>query len=378
MRTHEGPNMKIAMISTYFTHHQEPLSNALYRLLDGNYTFYCTESVPDERVRLGYASDQFGEYVRRADECGYAEADLPDVLIAGVGAHKLISRCISAGKLVFRYSERPVKENDEQWKFIPRFVKWHIQNPRRARIRLLCASAFTMKDYKRFLLFHGRGYKWGYFPETKRYASLNKLMEAKDPTRVIWCGRMLDWKHPDDALEMSARLKERGLVHTLEFIGDGEMLGALKAKAAELCIEDSVVFSGTMPPESVRKRMERAGIFILTSDRREGWGAVLNEAMNSGCAVTASDAAGSVPYLIENGQNGFSYRSGDVEELTEKVAKILGSVEKQRRLGAEAYKTITEQWNAEAAAERLIKLAQAILGGDDAPGLYESGPCSRA
>ena len=34
--------------------------------------------------------------------------------------------------------------------------------------------------------------------------------------------------------------------------------------------------------------MEKADIFLFTSDRREGWGAVANEAMNSACALVVS------------------------------------------------------------------------------------------
>jgi glycosyltransferase involved in cell wall biosynthesis len=45
-------------------------------------------------------------------------------------------------------------------------------------------------------------------------------------------------------------------------------------------------------------------VFIFTSDRNEGWGAVLNEAMGSGCAVVAADLIGSVPYLIEHKKMG--------------------------------------------------------------------------
>ena len=44
------------------------------------------------------------------------------------------------------------------------------------------------------------------------------------------------------------------------------------------------------------------------SGRKEGWGAVVNEAMSSGCAVVADAEAGSVPYLIENSKDGFIYR----------------------------------------------------------------------
>ena len=53
--------------------------------------------------------------------------------------------------------------------------------------------------------------------------------------------------------------------------------------------------------------MERADIYLATSDRQEGWGAVINEAMNSGCAVVADHMMGAVPYLISHEENGMIY-----------------------------------------------------------------------
>ena len=124
--------------------------------------------------------------------------------------------------------------------------------------------------------------------------------------------------------------------------------------------------------------MERAAIFLFTSDRQEGWGAVVNEAMNSGCAVIASDAAGSVPYLIRDGENGMVYHSGDVEMLTEKIRYLLQNPEEACRLGTGAYETMVTLWNAETAAERFLHMADAAANGMDMNQLYDSGPCSPA
>ena len=124
--------------------------------------------------------------------------------------------------------------------------------------------------------------------------------------------------------------------------------------------------------------MEEAGIYLFTSDRREGWGAVLNESMNSGCAVIASHAIGSTPYLIEDNVNGLIYRSGDVDMLYKKIKCLLDDHSKQERLGREAYKTMVEEWNASVATERLVTLSKSILSGEKYPDLYSSGPCSKA
>lgn len=195
---------------------------------------------------------------------------------------------------------------------------------------------------------------------------------------MLWCGRFLAWKHPDDALTVARRLKEAGVSFTLKMIGTGELENCLRQTIQAEGLQNCVELTGPMPPEQVRDYMEKAGIFLFTSDRQEGWGAVLNEAMNSGCAVVASDAIGSVPYLVKDRENGLVYHSGSVDELFERVKGLLDHPAEQRRLGEAAYRTIADLWNAEIAAKRLIALSQAILDGDASPELFEDGPCSRA
>ena len=39
---------------------------------------------------------------------------------------------------------------------------------------------------------------------------------------------------------------------------------------------------------------------------------------------------------------------------------------------------MTEEWNAENAADRLIELSKALLAGGKHPELYLEGPCSKA
>lgn len=244
---------------------------------------------------------------------------------------------------------------------------------------MLCASAYTAGDYAKFGLFHGRCYKWGYFPETIRYPSIDDLIDRKAKATILWCGRFLGWKHPDDVIEVAKRLHEAGCCFKIEMIGTGEMERQLKRQASEAgLLDENVRFLGAMSPEAVRRHMESASICLFTSDRQEGWGAVLNEAMNSGCAVVASDAAGATPYLVNDGVNGSVYHSGNIQELYEKVRRLLENTTMQYSFGKAAYQTITELWNAEVAAKRFLQLSNALLNGKDASGLFANGPCSPA
>lgn len=373
--------MRIAFLSNFYNHHQKPISDHLYRLTNGDYRFIATTRVPDERRALGY-HDETPAYVLKS----YLEEDAiearrwireADVVISGFVGEELLRQRIRDKKPILRYSERPLKNGPEWHKYPYRFFQWRKANPQSAPIYLLCAGAYTASDYAAFGMFHSKALKWGYFPAVNTYDTA-QLLKKKDKREILWCGRFLDWKHPDDALRAADRLKKDGVDFHFSFIGGGEMENELHRLCAELQLEDRVSFLGTMSPEEVRRHMEKAGIFLLTSDQKEGWGAVLNEAMNGACAVIATEEAGSTPYLIQDQVNGLIYRAGDIAALSERITQLMSRFEEQERLGKAAYQTILGEWNPKIAAERLINVCGAILKGEDFSGIYSSGPCSRA
>ncbi len=373
--------MKVVFIGTYYNHHQSAFSHAMWECLQGQYAFVETQKVSEQRLALGYASHHdepfLVSYDLEKDKCDQLIREA-DVAIIGHPDPALMKKAVKAGKVIFRYSERPLKNGSEWHKYIPRLLKWHWQTPPGKPIYLLCAGAYVAYDFGKFGLFRDKAYRWGYFPEAKRYDDLSSLMSQKQKNKLLWCGRFLDWKHPDDALRVAQRLQAEGYDFELNFIGTGDMEKALRQMVSAYELGERVKFLGSMSPEAVRAYMETAGISLVTGDRREGWGAVLNESMNSGCAVVASHMVGSAPYLVRDGENGMLYMSGDVDILYEKIKYLLDHPEEQARLGKEAYETITNEWHADIAAERFVCLAEQILAGNGSPDLYEHGPGSKA
>lgn len=374
--------MKVVFVSNFFNHHQKPICEALYRHCGDEFRFISTTPVPQMRKNMGY-QEEYPPYVLvaytdpRLRTLAKALVDEADVVIAGSAPEALLRDRIRAGKLLFRYSERPLKEGFSWLKYIPRVIKWHMRSPMHKPIYMLCASAFTAPDYAKFGLFWGRCYKWGYFPETKRYEDPDGLMARKDTASILWVARLIELKHPEAVLEVAHRLRREGFAFRVTMIGIGPMEQQLREQIEAWGLSDCVDLPGAMKSEEVRAYMEKAGIYLFTSDRKEGWGAVLNESMNSGCAVIGSDAIGSVPYLLKHEENGLIYRSGDTEELYQQVKYLLEHPEAQRKLGMEAYRTITEEWNAEVAAERFLELARRMLAGEKKPDIYKNGPGSR-
>jgi len=374
---------KIVFISNYLTHHQIPFCDAMNSFEDIDFKFIATKSFSEERKAGGWKYDASHNYCIQYNE-NLNKTDInrliydADAVIVGSAPNSMVKDRISAGKLVFRYNERPLKNGIEIKKYPFRLFKWHKENPANKNIYMLCASAYTATDYSKFGLFKNKAYKWGYFPETRKYRSEDDVILSKDSKKILWCGRFVDFKHAEYAVKVAARLKSSGYDFSMEIIGDGTQREELQQMAKQMGVAKNIEFSGVMQENIVRHHMEKAGIYLFTSDRGEGWGAVLNEAMNSCCAVVASNAAGSTPYLVENGVNGMVYKSGDDEDLYEKVKYLLDNPEEQHRLGKAAYGTMTSLWNAQNAAERFIKLAESIIEGEKHPDLYIDGPCSKA
>lgn len=373
--------MKIVMISNFFNHHQKPLSDALSKLAD-EYLFICTSAIPEERKRLGYIESE-EEYVFKArseaDKAFVQEkAELADVVIFGSAPEEYIRNRLKHNRLTFRYAERPLKTFNEGWKYPFRWLKWRKRNPVKKPIYLLCASAYASWDYAKFGLFKGKAFRWGYFPETKRYIDIERLIADKKQNSLLWVGRFLHWKHPEAAVMTAAVLKEKGYSFTLDMIGDGEDAPKIQRMICEYGLKDQVHILGPQPYTRVREYMERAEVFLFTSDSREGWGAVLNEAMNSACAVVASDCIGSVPYLIEDGTDGLTYHAQDTDALADKVCYYLSHGQERKKIAVRAYQKIIDVWNAEAAAIRMIELSKGLLEGENVEKLFENGPCSAA
>lgn len=357
--------MKIVFVSNYYNHHQSALSQAFYNYSHGEYRFIQTVPMEEERIKMGWGEDlpNFVIESYRDKETFQKCKELvfnADVVIVG-GCHeveKLVHKRIKANKLTFRYSERIYKNWKNRLTIPLRFIKYHWANSKNTY--LLCASAYAAKDYALTGNFIGKAYKWGYFPAVKKYKNIEKLIADKTPVSILWVARLIELKHPELPIKIAKSLKESGYKFQLSLIGNGELESKIREMIKSEDVEDCVTMLGAMKPEEVRKHMEQSEIFLFTSDFNEGWGAVLNESMNSACAVVASHAIGSVPFLINDGENGFIYKNGDEDDLFNKVKILLDNPKKRKEMSLKAYKTMTEIWNAENAVKKLLNLVESL------------------
>ena len=170
------------------------------------------------------------------------------------------------------------------------------------------------------------------------------------PRAVISVGTLKARKCMDRTLEAFARLAGEYPDATLTIVGIGEMEAQLRARIAELGLEDRVTLTGGLPHGEVLARMAKSDLFVLPS-WGEGYGIVYIEAMAAGCIAVGAKGEG-IEDTITDGENGFLVPAGDVGE----IERVMRAVFENR----EAYAALREKGRQDARALTWARNAQTV------------------
>ncbi|MCM1218758.1 MAG: glycosyltransferase [Lachnospiraceae bacterium] len=378
--------ISIVFVSNFFNHHERFFCDELYNNPDVEFMFIQTQRMDDERVNLGWGLnlDEFpyvmcsygtgNEYNKAIQICNEA-----DVLILGSAPYEFVKYRVKHNKLTFYYAERLFRKG-----------LWHMLNPctfftvfkrfiipgHKSNFYLLASSAYTALDTYWISAFSDRRFKWGHFIEVL-YPQKRKFKQKRDKVKLLWVGRFLPLKHPEYPIKTAKRLKELGVAFSMDIIGSGIEEENILKKINQYNLSDNVSLHSPMPPEEVRNYMEDADIYMFTSDFNEGWGAVLGEAMTSGCAVVSSHGIGATPFLVKHGINGLIYRTGNYKSFETNVIKLINDSSLRERLSENAIDTMMTQWNPCTGATRFCELCKSLLTTGKTV-FYQEGPISKA
>lgn len=373
--------------------HQAALADALYRVLGQDYVFIefgrkgngQTGSFKNMSKDVDYYKDR--PYILKmyeSEENARLAKELlskADVVRTGGEPQELIRQRLIEKKLTFRSAERTFK--GPLWKDAYRLFGLYKEYVKYANpnYRVLCQSAYKANDMQ-FCggAYKERCYKFGYFTQIPQL-DIEQVIgnRRKDKIEFVWCARFIDFKHPELPLKLAKELIASGRNNfEIQMIGANTtpLWHKIKQQIDKEQLSKHVILTGGIPNTEVLKKMCQSHIFVFTSDRGEGWGAVLNEAMGAGCACVASHEIGSVPFLLQHKQNGLIFKSCSADSLYENVAYLYDNPQMTSEYGLKAYQTITTEWSAQNAAERLVKLSESILSGHEIE--FEDGPCSKA
>lgn len=367
--------MTIVFFSNILNHHQVALCDELYAVCGKDFIFVeLTNKLLDERLKMGFTAHK-REYVVSGSSNPALAAKLAidaDVAIIGAESFRFLKQRIlnNPQGITFSYSERWLKKGLINF-FSPaifRQLSLYLQKGWRRKWYMLCANGFLAKDLYRMGLFKQKCFKWGYFPQ---YPELQHAPASTGkPVAILWVARFIDWKNPEIMVKLAEELLRNGYNFTITMIGDGperdKILSILSRKPV---LSKFLKLPGNRPNKEVIEEMRNSDIFCITSNRREGWGAVLGEAMASGCCPVASSEAGATPFLVENNINGVVYKTGSLSDLLKKVVFLLENPEKRKRMGLLAQQAIYNHWSAPVAARNFLALAKAKYNSTTAPDL---------
>lgn len=381
--------MTLTFYSNFLNHHQVLIADELYILLGKDFRFVATLPRDEKELKGGadYSSRPYcilaGESAEAHDEAMRLARESDTCVFGACSQEYAVERARQKNcGLSFEVGERWLKRG---WVNIisPRLREWWWNYQRYYRNKpfyKLCSSAFAAEDDRKMFAYKDRHFKWGYFTKVEEYFVVEApnlgVSTSEITTHIMWCSRFLRLKHPELPVRMALKLKEQGYKFMLDMYGSGEEEEATKQLAKTLVVEDVVKFHGALPNEEILEAMRQHEIFLFTSDRYEGWGAVANEAMANGCVLVASDAIGSTPYLIIEGKNGFSFKSEDVDSLTDCVKSLLDNPTDMYRMQQDARNTMVTVWSPQKAAEALLTLINDLQNDRECSIL--NGPCSRA
>jgi glycosyltransferase involved in cell wall biosynthesis len=180
-----------------------------------------------------------------------------------------------------------------------------------------------------------------------------------DPTdnhvNILYVGNLSKRKGVDILMLAYSMAKSQDV--RLIIVGDGPMAGMVEEKAKG---DDSIYCMGNLERQKMIHIYNVSDILVLPS-RYDLWGVVINEAMNCGNAIIASENVGAAGDLVQHGCNGLVFKNEQVTDLAMCIDRLCDQENRLRKMGNKSVDIISE-WGFgratrgfESAAESAIK-----------------------
>jgi len=186
--------------------------------------------------------------------------------------------------------------------------------------------------------------------EAKRQLGLDE-----DKRYLLYVGRLVAVKGLDLLLDAFTQLVQNRNDVELVLIGDGTERHALVQRATTLGIKDKVHFVGAQPHEWVALWMNAGDVLCLPS-RKEGFGAVLIEALACGTPVVATSVGG-IPEIVDDEQVGRLVRSRDPKEMAACIEEVLENRWDRQQLRD----YVAERFSFEVVTRKLLEMYESVM-----------------
>lgn len=177
--------------------------------------------------------------------------------------------------------------------------------------------------------------------------------------RILWPGRLAEQKDPMLTLDVLAAVRDRGVPFLLEIVGDGHMAPAVRRRADELGLADSIAWH---PPSQEMARWYRSTDLLLMTSVFEGVPYVIYEALAMGVPVIAPALTGNVE-LMDSDSGILVEPRDDVAQYADAVATLLEDDDRRRAMGARSRERMLSDFSLDEMGRRHDELYERLLDG---------------
>jgi glycosyltransferase involved in cell wall biosynthesis len=196
------------------------------------------------------------------------------------------------------------------------------------------------------------------FNATQREMARKRWGLARD-TPVLGCvGKFLEDKGQEWLIRALPEIRKDFPGAKLLLAGDGPLRHELGKLAAEMNLQDAVIFAGFV--KDVETVYAVLDVFLLPS-----FFEALNNSLLAAMAYEIPSIAfrcGALPEIVEDGRSGLLVSGPEVGEIAAATKKILGDPEFAKKLGAAGRERVEQHFSAERMVERTVQIYGELLG----------------
>lgn len=182
----------------------------------------------------------------------------------------------------------------------------------------LAVSVFAVEYFESLGAKIDKIYRFGYF----RTVNINEKLTADSSiVSLIFVGQLIERKGVILLLKAIKIVAETNTKFHLNIIGTGKLAPILQEFIDKNQLQDTITLLGVIDSEKITDYIEKADLLILPAIF-DGWGMVVNEALQSRIPVLISDQCGAKE-LIEHQKNGLIFKGSNLESLIENIQFFL-------------------------------------------------------
>jgi glycosyltransferase involved in cell wall biosynthesis len=245
-------------------------------------------------------------------------------IVNGIWAEKyfflviILLNLFRANFLIYSEAPAPTKKRSFFKKSLLNFIIKPISKLLIHRAKgFLAVSIFAKEYFESLGVKSEKIYQFGYF---RNISKPDFIKRESTINRIVFVGQLIERKGVLTLLDSIKKLAKITQNFHLDIIGDGILKIQIIQYIQAYHLENFVTLQGVVNSENIAQSIQKADMLVLPSIF-DGWGIVINEALQSHVPVLISDRCGAKE-LIQHEQNGLIFEAQNVESLTEQLLKF--------------------------------------------------------